>query len=83
MKMVSVPPKLSTTEERRKQYCFLSQITRPKVTNPKTALKSSLGEDARLRGKIMLFCDTQHHASNDHTRGKLASNKDKSERLVA
>jgi hypothetical protein len=51
VKIVSVARKLSTIEERRKeQNCFLGEeITGTKVTNPKTLLGSSLGEDVRFR----------------------------------
>jgi hypothetical protein len=50
MKMVSVGWKLCTIEERRKEKnCFGEEITGTMVTNPKTVLGSSLGEDVGFR----------------------------------
>jgi hypothetical protein len=56
MKMVSVAWKLSTIERRKEQYCFGEEITRTKVTNPKTISGSSLDEDAGFRDNNF-FCD--------------------------
>jgi hypothetical protein len=53
--------------------CFGEKITGTKVTNPKTVLDSSLGEDGGLRDNF--FYDIQQYASNDQACGKLSANK--------
>jgi hypothetical protein len=59
VKAVPVARKLSTIEERcqEKIVCFGDEITGTKVTNPKTVLGSSLGEDVGFRDNF--FYDIQ------------------------
>jgi hypothetical protein len=45
--------------------CFGEKITGTKVTNPKTVLGSSLGEDVGFRDNNNLFYDIQRYVSND------------------
>jgi hypothetical protein len=54
--MFSVARKLSTIEERRltKVACFGAGITGTKVTNPKTVIGSSIGEDVAFRDNFFL-----------------------------
>jgi hypothetical protein len=49
--MVSIAQKLSTIEkwQKNKIVCFGEEITGTKITNPKTVLGSSLGEDVKFR----------------------------------
>jgi hypothetical protein len=76
--MVSVARKLSTREERRQAKCnhFDQEITGTKVTNPKTDLSWSLGEDVGHRdNNNFLYC-IQRYVSNDQVYGKLSGNND-------
>jgi hypothetical protein len=47
-----------------------------KVTNLKTALGSSLCEDAELRDSNDFFCDIQRYVSYDQAYYKLLGDKD-------
>jgi hypothetical protein len=59
---------------KNKLLCFGEEITGTKVTNSKTVLGSSLGEDVGFGDNF--FCDIQRYVSNDHAYGKLSGNKD-------
>jgi hypothetical protein len=51
--VVSVARKLSTTEDRyQEQNCFCGKITETKVTNMKTIVGSSPGEDVWFRNNF-------------------------------
>jgi hypothetical protein len=72
--MISVALKLSMVEEwRNEKNCFVGEIIGNKVTNPKTFLGASLGEDVFMDN---FFYDIQRYVSNDQACGKLSGNKD-------
>jgi hypothetical protein len=64
MKMVSVARELSTIEEGGGINCFGKEITGTKVTNSKTVLDSSLGEDVGFRNNNNFYV-IQRYVSND------------------
>jgi hypothetical protein len=55
-------------------FFFGEEITGTKVTNPKTVLGSSPGEDVGFRDNFSY--DIQRYVSNDQAYGKLSGNKD-------
>jgi hypothetical protein len=75
VKMISVARKLSTIEERNQQFCFVKEITGAKVTNPKTVLGSSPGEDVEFRNNNFSY-DIQQYVSDDEAYDKLSDDKD-------
>jgi hypothetical protein len=62
---------------KNKIVCFGEEITGTEVTNPKTALGSSLGEDVEFRDdNNNNFYDIERCVSKYQVCGKLSGNKD-------
>jgi hypothetical protein len=72
---VSVARELSTIERRKERNCFGEEIIGSLVTNPKTVLGFSLGEDVGFRDNNFFYY-IQGYVSNDQAYGKLSGNKD-------
>jgi hypothetical protein len=69
--IASVAWKLSTVEGRKEYFFFGQDITGTKVTNSKSVLGSSFGEDG-FRDNNFSFI----YVSNDQAYDKLSGNKD-------
>jgi hypothetical protein len=77
VRVVSVARQISTIEELYQDQivCFSGKIKGAKVTNPRTVLGSSPGEDVGFRNNNF-SCVIQRSVSNDRANDKLSGNKD-------